>query len=171
LPKSSTKDMARRVDFYGGPDGPTGKLQMPDPATIASAIALFKSAVDSIRSAISLVKDVNALGGGSEQQQKATPVRTRQLPKPKWLKPSDTSCVSASRYPPRCERSDTSTGGRGNITKAIPSTSAQNAGTTRRVHTTTSGLRPRDRPTNRAAWGNCSSDLLSIRAKPGQYIF
>jgi hypothetical protein len=44
---------------------------MPDPSTIAQGLAAAKAAFDSVRSAISMVKDVRSLGGGSQQQQKA----------------------------------------------------------------------------------------------------
>jgi hypothetical protein len=44
---------------------------MPDPSTIVQSLAAAKAAFDSVRSAISMVKDVRSLGGGSQQQQKA----------------------------------------------------------------------------------------------------
>jgi hypothetical protein len=48
-------------------------LNMPidDPAMWMKGIAAAKTAFDSVRSAIGMVKDVSSLGGGSEQQQKA----------------------------------------------------------------------------------------------------
>jgi hypothetical protein len=50
-----------------------GNRPMPfdDPSTWAQGATALKTAFDSFRSAISLVKDVRSLGGGSEQQQKA----------------------------------------------------------------------------------------------------
>jgi hypothetical protein len=44
---------------------------MPDPSTIAQGLAAAKTVFDSVRSAISMVKDVQSLGGGTPQQQKA----------------------------------------------------------------------------------------------------
>jgi hypothetical protein len=42
-----------------------------DPATIAQGIAALKTAFDSVRSAIGMVRDVQSLGGGSEKEKQA----------------------------------------------------------------------------------------------------
>jgi hypothetical protein len=46
-------------------------MPLDDPSTWAQAAGAAKTAFESIRSAISIVKDVRSLGGGSEQQHKA----------------------------------------------------------------------------------------------------
>ena len=46
-------------------------MPIDDPSTWAQGIDAFKTAIDSIRSAIGMVKNVRSLGGGTEQQQKA----------------------------------------------------------------------------------------------------
>jgi hypothetical protein len=46
-------------------------MPFDDPSTWAQGATAIKTAFDSVRSAISLVKDVRSLGGGNEQQQKA----------------------------------------------------------------------------------------------------
>jgi hypothetical protein len=46
-------------------------MPIDDPATWAQGLAAAKTAFDSVRSAIGIVKDVRSLGGGTEQQQKA----------------------------------------------------------------------------------------------------
>src|SRR5215204_5892955 len=42
-----------------------------DPSTLAKGLAAAKTAFDGVRSAISMVKDIRSLGGGTEQQQNA----------------------------------------------------------------------------------------------------
>jgi len=42
-----------------------------DPTTIVQGLAAAKTAFDSFRSAIGLVKDVRSIGGGTEQEKKA----------------------------------------------------------------------------------------------------
>jgi Zn finger protein HypA/HybF involved in hydrogenase expression len=46
-------------------------MPLDDPATWIKGATALKTAFDSVRSAISMVRDVRALGGGSPQQQKA----------------------------------------------------------------------------------------------------
>ena len=46
-------------------------MPIDDPGTWAQGATALKTAFDSIRSAIGMVKDVRSLGGGSEQEQKA----------------------------------------------------------------------------------------------------
>jgi hypothetical protein len=46
-------------------------MPIDDPSTWLQGAGAVKAAFDSLRSAISLVKDVRSLDGGSEQQQKA----------------------------------------------------------------------------------------------------
>ena len=46
-------------------------MPIDDPSTWAQGLAAAKTAFDSVRSAIGIVKDVRSLGGGTEQQQKA----------------------------------------------------------------------------------------------------
>jgi len=46
-------------------------MPIDDPSTWAQGIDAFKGAIDSVRSAIKMVKDVRSLGSGTEQQQKA----------------------------------------------------------------------------------------------------
>jgi hypothetical protein len=46
-------------------------MPFDDPSAWVQGATALKTAFDSFRSAISLVKDVRSLGGGSEQQQKA----------------------------------------------------------------------------------------------------
>ncbi len=47
------------------------KMPIDDPATWAQGLTAAKTAFDSIRSAIGMVKDVQSLGGGTEEQRKA----------------------------------------------------------------------------------------------------
>lgn len=49
-------------------------MPIDDPGSWAQGAAAIKTAFESLRSAIGLVKDVRSLGGGSEQQQKAIDV-------------------------------------------------------------------------------------------------
>jgi hypothetical protein len=46
-------------------------MPLDDPSTWMKGLAAAKTAFDSVRSAISIVKDVQSLGGGTQQQQKA----------------------------------------------------------------------------------------------------
>ncbi len=46
-------------------------MAIDDPSAWAQGLAAAKTAFDSIRSAIGIVKDVRSLGGGTEQQQRA----------------------------------------------------------------------------------------------------
>src|SRR6188472_533223 len=46
-------------------------MPFDDPATWAQGWTAAKTAFDSVRSAISMVRDVRSLGGGTEQEQKA----------------------------------------------------------------------------------------------------
>jgi hypothetical protein len=46
-------------------------MLLDDPSTWVQGFSAFKTAVDSVRSAISIVKDVRSLGGGSEKQHQA----------------------------------------------------------------------------------------------------
>ena len=46
-------------------------MPIDDPATWAQGLTAAKTAFDSIRSAIGMVKDVQSLGGGTEEQRKA----------------------------------------------------------------------------------------------------
>jgi hypothetical protein len=46
-------------------------MPIDDPSTWAQGAAALKAAFDSIRTALSIAKDVRSLGVGSEQQQKA----------------------------------------------------------------------------------------------------
>jgi hypothetical protein len=46
-------------------------MPVDDPSTWVKGLAAAKTAIDSVRSAISMVKDVQSLGGGTQQQQKA----------------------------------------------------------------------------------------------------
>jgi hypothetical protein len=48
----------------------TNPMPFDDPTTWAQAAAAAKTAFDSVRSAISIVKDIRSLGGGNEHQQK-----------------------------------------------------------------------------------------------------
>jgi hypothetical protein len=52
-------------------EGRDGDMPLDDPSTWAQGLAAAKTAFDSVRSAISMVKDVRSLGGGTQQQQKA----------------------------------------------------------------------------------------------------
>ena len=46
-------------------------MPIDDPATWAQGVGALKTAFDSIRSAIGMVKDARSLGGGTEQEKKA----------------------------------------------------------------------------------------------------
>jgi len=46
-------------------------MPIDDPATWAQGLGALKTAFDSVRSAISIVKDARSLGGGTQQQQQA----------------------------------------------------------------------------------------------------
>src|SRR5262245_27367803 len=46
-------------------------MPIDDPATWGQAVTLLKGAFDTFRSAIGMVKDVQSLGGGTPEQQKA----------------------------------------------------------------------------------------------------
>jgi hypothetical protein len=56
-------------------------MPLDDPATWIKGATALKTAFDSVRSAISMVRDVRALGGGSPQQQKAIDTALRVCPK------------------------------------------------------------------------------------------
>jgi hypothetical protein len=45
-------------------------MPIDDPSTWAQSLGLLKTAFDSFRSAIGMVKDVQSLGGGTKEQQK-----------------------------------------------------------------------------------------------------
>jgi|SRR6478735_3159246 hypothetical protein len=49
-------------------------MPLDDPASWAQGLTALKTAFDSVRSAISITKDVRSLGGGTEQEQKAIDV-------------------------------------------------------------------------------------------------
>jgi hypothetical protein len=46
-------------------------MPIDDPVTWMQGVGAVKTALDSLRSAIGIIKDVRSLGGGNEQQQKA----------------------------------------------------------------------------------------------------
>jgi hypothetical protein len=52
-------------------------MPIDDPNTWMQGAAAAKAAVDGIRSAIKMVKDIRGLGGGTEQEQKAIDVALR----------------------------------------------------------------------------------------------